>query len=391
MTGLLKIKGGLQLPGDSGSNGFSAGQPGGDWLSEFKFMSEDIQLYGASSLGTPTGSLRLTEFSTILEASVVNGTAIVQGNDVSVLAGAATGTLSLGNGTVNINAGNGGTITLDIGTFAFASDYSNLYTDRSIVDKAYVDQLDIFTEITDGHLEYNGSTLAYLSDIPADQDLQSVLTAGSVATISQNLQIVNDTTINFISASGSDTTKLTIGNPQSASLSSTDTNVHTTLSTDLTSVLMSYESGGTTNQIQLNSSSMTVEDNLNVQGLVYGADYEDNFTARSLVTKQYVDSGSNTSEVLAASGTADSFDESLSNGVVWDYTVQNGVNLRGGTILAVWNASTDEIVFTETTTNDLGDTSDIVFDVEINTAGEVELIATIASGTWTVKTKRSLI
>lgn len=87
----------------------------------------------------------------------------------------------------------------------------------------------------------------------------------------------------------------------------------------------------------------------------------------------------------------DSFSDLLADSCNWEYRVTDGTNFRSGTIIAVWNASTNTVEYTETTTSDIGDTSDLTLDVIIN-SDNVELQATLASGSnYQVKAKRQLI
>jgi len=67
------------------------------------------------------------------------------------------------------------------------------------------------------------------------------------------------------------------------------------------------------------------------------------------------------------------------DGANFDYVVKNGSNMRAGNIMSVWNGSNSK--YTETSTMDLGDTSDITFNV----SGTGQLNAVVASGTWTVE------
>jgi hypothetical protein len=53
--------------------------------------------------------------------------------------------------------------------------------------------------------------------------------------------------------------------------------------------------------------------------------------------------------------------------------------------MAVWEAGTSNVEFTDTSTNDLGNTTDVVFVVDILSA-TARLKATVASDNWIVKT-----
>jgi len=66
------------------------------------------------------------------------------------------------------------------------------------------------------------------------------------------------------------------------------------------------------------------------------------------------------------------------SGVVLDYLVKNGSNMRAGSIVGIWDGSTSKL--TETTTTDLGNTTAISFS--ISSTGTIT--ATSSSGTWTV-------
>ena len=95
------------------------------------------------------------------------------------------------------------------------------------------------------------------------------------------------------------------------------------------------------------------------------------------------------SNVSIATGTEtiDSFADTQCNGVHWFYSVKKGANLRTGIVMAGWDVSGDTIEHTETSTNDVGDTSDLTFDVDIS-SDTVRLRATAASDDWEVRVQR---
>ena len=89
-----------------------------------------------------------------------------------------------------------------------------------------------------------------------------------------------------------------------------------------------------------------------------------------------------TSEVIASIPTG-----SLS-AAFFDYVAVSGSlnqNMRAGTVMAVWNSSSVE--HTETSTNDIGDTSDLKFTMQLK-SGQVNLYGNTPAGTqnWSVKT-----
>jgi hypothetical protein len=75
----------------------------------------------------------------------------------------------------------------------------------------------------------------------------------------------------------------------------------------------------------------------------------------------------------------------------FDFVIKNGTNVRAGTVYACHNgASTPLVEFTETSTVDLGDTSDVTLSVDIS-GTNMRLRATTTSSTWTIKSLTRLI
>lgn len=87
--------------------------------------------------------------------------------------------------------------------------------------------------------------------------------------------------------------------------------------------------------------------------------------------------------------TVDTFADTIGDGVVWDFVVKNGTNLRCGQMYACWDSS-DNVEYTEVSTQDLGDTSGLTLAVDIDT-NMVRLRATAGSDNWSVKVIRRVI
>jgi len=83
-------------------------------------------------------------------------------------------------------------------------------------------------------------------------------------------------------------------------------------------------------------------------------------------------------QVVAALATG-SFDA-----VHFDYVVKDGTNFRTGTVMAVKN-TTGDVEFTDTSTNDIGNTLGANFEVDTS-GGNFRLKFSVTTGTWTVKT-----
>ena len=70
------------------------------------------------------------------------------------------------------------------------------------------------------------------------------------------------------------------------------------------------------------------------------------------------------------------------NVAFFDYSIKNGTNVRAGTVVAAHDGTNVE--FNETSTVDLGDTSDVTLSVDIS-GSDMRLRATTTSSTWTIK------
>jgi hypothetical protein len=72
----------------------------------------------------------------------------------------------------------------------------------------------------------------------------------------------------------------------------------------------------------------------------------------------------------------------------FNYTIYDEENARAGIIACVWNGMT--INFNETTTTDIGNTSDAVFDITLSNEGHIELKVD-ATANWTFKTMATFL
>lgn len=113
--------------------------------------------------------------------------------------------------------------------------------------------------------------------------------------------------------------------------------------------------------------SNTFTDNQTIEGTL---------SISTALVQQTTTTGVTTNTVIAQFPTG-SYD-----GGFFDYVIKNGTNLRAGTVTSVWTSNNVE--FNEVTTNDLGDTSNVVMSVTLSN-GNVNLNSNISSGTWTIK------
>jgi hypothetical protein len=131
--------------------------------------------------------------------------------------------------------------------------------------------------------------------------------------------------------------------------------------------------------ITLNGSAPngTVEDNLTFDGSVLfisGSIRIDNIL---LSNQQNLDVDSGAVRVIATAPTS-SYDAAF-----FDYVIKKSTNLRAGTVYTVHNGTTVE--FTETSTNDIGTTTDVTLSSDIS-GGNLRLVATTLSNDWIIKT-----
>ena len=70
-------------------------------------------------------------------------------------------------------------------------------------------------------------------------------------------------------------------------------------------------------------------------------------------------------------------------GAFFEYTVNDGTNLRAGSIMSIWSGNT--VNYTETSTTDIGNTNPITFNM-ISSGGFASLRTSATTNSWTVKT-----
>jgi len=149
----------------------------------------------------------------------------------------------------------------------------------------------------------------------------------------------------------------------------------------------------TSNNITINGGTVTLGGTRNItlaQITTQGATTTDAVTLSGGATigsafqtsSTYVAVGPTTNEVVLSLATG-SFDAAH-----FDYVLKSGVNLRTGTVMSIWTDGSIE--FTDTSTNDIGNTRNADFTVDTN-SGNVRLKFSVTSGTWTIKTSTKLL
>jgi hypothetical protein len=100
-------------------------------------------------------------------------------------------------------------------------------------------------------------------------------------------------------------------------------------------------------------------------------------TNRLLSSQQNLDIDSGATRIVAQ------IPSTIYEAVFFDFVIKKGTNMRAGTIYSVHNGT--NIEFTETSTNDLGNTSEVVLSVDLS-GGNVRLTATTLTNDWSIKT-----
>jgi len=87
--------------------------------------------------------------------------------------------------------------------------------------------------------------------------------------------------------------------------------------------------------------------------------------------------------------TLDTFVDTNDGAVMYDYFISTTGNMRAGTVRIIWDASADDIEKDESSTADIGDTSDFTFTADIN-SNMVRLRAT-ATGAYLVRLVKRVV
>lgn len=200
----------------------------------------------------------------------------------------------------------------------------------------------------------------------------------------------------FTDTGNNRTRQISVGNTEikinAQNSTTSDANV---MDMDETEISIYSVSGGTNELFRLKfdltgETAQFIDNRANTKGIEYDRDISSGYTDNSLITKRDVDNRTNRYSETGITGTSvvDSISTGTTEAATWHYSVNDGSNLRAGTVVAGWLGS--NVVYTETSTTDIGDTSAVTFDVN-ESGGDIRLVATATSGTWTVKVNRLLI
>ena len=240
--------------------------------------------------------------------------------------------------------------------------------------------------ITSGNITINGSSRALVVKSSNDQVVSSFVCDGNaISTIGfKGNTGSNDYNVR-IGADGSslvaytvNTVRMTIDSSGDATFSGNVTcgNLHASSFTDVITNSILTASGDldiktvtTGRDVRFRSGSNAVQ--LRVKGDATGILINDHANLRGVATT------SATATTIVATVA-----HALYSGIFFDFVIKNGTNVRAGTLTVCHDGTTVE--YAETSTVDLGDTSDVTLSSNISGTA-IRLIATSTSSTWTIK------
>lgn len=352
-----------------GIGGFGVNQEygGGGFWNVYNYQTDNTSLY--SGLSMVAGDFEQMVYDpgvwqgvfTISSSAFGNGQNIrLQANDLAM---STSTTFRTAIGVVEISS--------NVGTFpgaVYAADYSANYTNRSLVDKEYVDNMAGSFTLTNG----NGTTANGTS-----VDLGGPLTANVAMTGAFQYSMSGLT--NF-------TLQANIAGGRNARFGFSDGGGYSYLRNDnagftqsgqikvgLDYVLIYANDAANNASIQVDDNAITVQGNGAFPGMRYQSDYSANFTARSLVDKGYVDNA-----ITASNGLSKVVNNIRLGGTLDANTVINGeavtIQIRMADLLTVPTVQS-ELLITDSAVSLKADdvTNSLGSVIMLNTNGTVNI------------------
>jgi len=150
----------------------------------------------------------------------------------------------------------------------------------------------------------------------------------------------------------------------------------------------------TSNNITINGTGVTLGGTRNItlaQITTQGATTTDQVTlAGGAIVHGILHTSGSTTVVAPAASVVATISTGSYDAAHFDYVLKSSTNLRTGTVMTIWEAGTTNIEFTDTSTNDIGDTLSETFSADLLN-GNVRLKLTGDGSTWTVKTAIRMI
>jgi hypothetical protein len=263
----------------------------------------------------------------------------------------------------------------DGGRFSFMTDGSQ----AGIYDDANNDWLIKFNENSSVELYHNGNEK--LQTTSSGVDVVGNLSADTLSGNGSSLTNVDAETLDGINSSGflrSNTSDTMSGRLEMGNILDMNNNdiqgVDQIFHHGDTNTYIQFHSSdqfrvvtGGSERLEVNNSGLNISNNITLDGDI-------NLANSSISNQQNtnVDTGGETIAQVPSDN----------DGAFFDYIVKNGSNLRAGTVMAVHDGT--DVSFTETSTQDLGDTSQVELSVDLS-SGNLRLRANTETNNWTVK------
>lgn len=257
--------------------------------------------------------------------------------------------------TVSITAGGGltgggnitatRTLTLDTGSVHFVSGaIANVLNPKAVFSSS-------------AQVSYTGLSNIPSGIVSSSTQIPALLPNGTISASSQ-VQLASITGTTFAAADYTFPNNLTVGGRLTAQ----------EFYTELVSSSVIYESGST-------KFGDSADDRHSFTGTL-------EVTGSALIQNVLYTSGTNL-DVDTGTEIIATVSSSVYDAAFFDYVVKKGANYRAGTVMAVWDGTNVE--FTDTSTNDLGNTAEVLFSVDI-LSGQTRLKATVSTNDWIIKT-----
>jgi hypothetical protein len=218
---------------------------------------------------------------------------------------------------------------------------------------------------------------------PQDVRVEGTLTAQQINTEFVSSSVIfesgstkfGDTSDDVMSVTGSLRVLGTISGSMVGMFSSSGQVDYNSIQNKISGAVSSSASGDAQGQIKLNG--------VNVNITTLQSTSQPSFAAVTAATGLY--SGSSVTGIVGpvVNQVVSTVPTATGTAVFFDYAINDTTNYRTGTVMVVSNGTNVE--YTDTSTNDIGNTAQAIFEVDI-LASLIRLKFTNTSGTWTVKT-----
>jgi hypothetical protein len=372
-----------------------AGLSGGGNITATRTLSVNsgsmLPYYSSSIFGTVSGDITIT----------AAGVATIAANSV------ALGTDTTGNYAASVAASNNGivvggtagegtafTVALDTGSTTFSTGVKTRLNAETVVSSSGQVAALLPAGTVSSSLQFNNLSSPFTGSFTGSFTGDGSGLTGLATTLRVTGSASGTGTVNLLTqgliVSGTNGLTSTVSG-QTVTISGSDATTTTKGVASFNSTNFTVTNGAvTSNNISINGTNVTLGGTRNITLQEITTQGATTTTATTFSTSATINntlySGSATTGIVGpvsnqvvASIPTGSFDA-----VHFDYVVKDGTNFRTGTVMAIRNTA-GTVEYTDTSTNDIGNTTGANFEVDVNT-GNFRLKFSVSTGTWTVKT-----